>query len=224
MTPEESRLADLARSMFDAYDRLQLDAVTHYIVCGADIDARDEAGGHTLLSRAVRDMQDTDIELFLSFKADPNIPCGKEGRTTLHHAAANMDEKVARLLIEHGADCRLPDAQGIYPLHIAARRGDQAMVELLLRAGADVLQQDPDGRTARDIATAYAKDRALPHHRAYKRIASLLDLIEDHEHTARTAAAHAHNLRAAERDHAALRARKETGAQIIPFRKRPPAP
>ncbi|WP_168433620.1 ankyrin repeat domain-containing protein [Pontiella sulfatireligans] len=73
--------------------------------------------------------------------ADVNT-VGGEGNTLLHCAAMNGCPKVARLLIEHGADVEagfqlFPDSTGTTPLMMAAQFGHIAVATLLLEAGAD---------------------------------------------------------------------------------------
>lgn len=61
-----------------------------------------------------------------------------DGRTILHHAAANADTSVIALLMRAGADVKARSADGTTPLHEAARSEKPAIVRLLLRAGADI--------------------------------------------------------------------------------------
>lgn len=68
-----------------------------------------------------------------------------KGRSPLTIAAGNGDTKMARLLLEWGADVNRKDSNGDYPLFHAAWCGHPAMVKLLLEAGADPAAVGNDG-------------------------------------------------------------------------------
>jgi len=60
------------------------------------------------------------------------------GNTMLMEAAKKGHIKVARLLVEKGADIHLLDLDGATALHDASRNGHEELVKLLLENGADV--------------------------------------------------------------------------------------
>lgn len=60
--------------------------------------------------------------------------------------------KVAKFLIEHGADVNGADARGMTPLMSATLYGKAEVMEALLAHGADPSAKAPDGRTALDFA------------------------------------------------------------------------
>jgi hypothetical protein len=93
------------------------------------------------------------------------------GGTPLHLATAVLDRrldgqsapprrlKMLRVLLDHGANPNIKDAQGSTVLHTALRKGyDPAVLSLLIRHSADPDIPGPDGRTARAIARR-KKDR-----------------------------------------------------------------
>ena len=69
------------------------------------------------------------------------------------------EPRVARLLIEHGADPNTldADADGMTPLHRASRRGRIEMVRLLIELGANVEMKDKWGRTPLDLVSLSAE-------------------------------------------------------------------
>ncbi len=68
--------------------------------------------------------------------------------------------RIARLLIEHGADVDAADARGNTPLMLAAAECDAAVVRLLLGAGADMYQTNMLGLTAFELTLANVSDAA----------------------------------------------------------------
>ncbi|KAI0465893.1 ankyrin repeat-containing domain protein [Xylaria cf. heliscus] len=70
-----------------------------------------------------------------------------EGRTALHHAAANSRIHIIELLLRHGAAFDPHDENGITPLGLAAEAGATDIVKLLLDRGANACVQLSDGHT-----------------------------------------------------------------------------
>jgi ankyrin repeat protein len=66
--------------------------------------------------------------------ADPNVPALKQ-QTALHYAA--IECFAVKLLLEHGADPRAADLDGMTPLHFAVDIGCVEGVKHLLQHGAD---------------------------------------------------------------------------------------
>ncbi len=71
-----------------------------------------------------------------------------DGRSPLHHAAADALEDEVQELIDGGADVNLADKYGWTALHFASQSGSAEIVSILLRAGADVNSRDSHGNTA----------------------------------------------------------------------------
>lgn len=65
----------------------------------------------------------------------------------LHQAILRRRPEIVRLLLERGADPRMPDGSSRSPLQMAVERGDLIVVEALLRAGAEVNGRDKAGWT-----------------------------------------------------------------------------
>jgi uncharacterized protein len=86
----------------------------------------------------VRSNQSIIVNFLLAAGADPNL-CGQDKEFVLRDAASpNVDPKIAKLLIAHGADVNAAATGGRTALHVAAYRGNFAVAKLLLDAGADI--------------------------------------------------------------------------------------
>ena len=86
---------------------------------------------------------------------------GGVAQLAAQHAAARRNRRrappIALLLIDRGADVKVPDAGKHTPLHIAAEAGLADVVEALLARGADPLAVDADDQTP--LSRAAAKNR-----------------------------------------------------------------
>ena len=86
-----------------------------------------------------------------------------EGKTPLHLSSDDSNpvgpnvalsrSKVARLLLEHGADVNARENDHSTPLHVAARNGRVEVVRVLLEHGANVAAEGEDGKTAFQFAS-----------------------------------------------------------------------
>jgi|SRR3989344_483883 len=95
--------------------------------------------GFTPLSIATIESHGNDVYLdnvktLLKYNADTNIP----NVPPLHIAASVKNHKIAKLLLEHGADVIKLTANYVSPLILAVTRNDKDMVKLLLDHKADV--------------------------------------------------------------------------------------
>ena len=73
--------------------------------------------------------------------------------TPLHLASREVHVKLARVLLEHGADATSQDLVGQTPLHLASMRGDAELARVLLERGADAKTHDSDGQTPLHLAS-----------------------------------------------------------------------
>jgi hypothetical protein len=72
--------------------------------------------------------------------------------TPLHLACFNGQYEVCHVLLENGADLRVPAKLGMTCLHLATTAGHADIIRLLLESGADPFIQDMMGNTALDRA------------------------------------------------------------------------
>jgi len=76
----------------------------------------------------------------------------KDGKTVLHFAVVNGQDKVFQILLESGANVNAEDKNGKTVLHFAVVKGQDKFVQLLLERGADVQSQDKNGKTVLHFA------------------------------------------------------------------------
>lgn len=79
------------------------------------------------------------------------------GRTPLHLALVNENEKCLRYLLANHADTNPQDHFGLTALHLAVCRNSHRGVKALIDASADISIRDKIGRSPLDIALIYNK-------------------------------------------------------------------
>lgn len=126
-----------------------------------------KAAGHYthLLKIAFEQKQYRLSRQFIHLGADPKAAFGDKVKECssqlLFHAIKEGQERVALVLVEHGANLHMVK-DGKYPLHLAASAGLQRLVEVMIAQGADVNAQDPAQNTPlHDACRAYMADVAL---------------------------------------------------------------
>jgi ankyrin repeat protein len=152
-------------ALIEAIENLDERALKAFIEQGLDINARD-SNGETLLLYFACSFPSSDsefetvekiLELLLNNGADLNV-LNIYGLTTLYATLCFQQLRIARWLLDHGAD---PNAQtGCNLLHVATGKRNFKFVRLLLEYNADLNALDEYGRTPLDIALE--KRAAIP--------------------------------------------------------------
>lgn len=130
--------------------RNDLAGVRAAIASGAHVDAAD-ARGHTCLLHAARwGHSELAEELLKEHGASVDVKEAINGNAALNYAAHEGHARIARVLLEHGADHRLTDDDGWTPLMSAASRGHLDLVNLLLPLSSVNADPETDPGNTRD--------------------------------------------------------------------------
>jgi ankyrin repeat protein len=78
----------------------------------------------------------------------------QHGRSALHVALEAAPFGMIEVLLDLGADIRIPDTEGRTPLHLASAMGNEDAIALLLDYGADTSVKDNRGQSALHVAAA----------------------------------------------------------------------
>ena len=179
---EEARIAALMNehehgkeilAYSDYVRRNQCYTVASLIKVGANVNARNKHSGETVLQTAVKGYGYECAELLIKSGVDVSakendvltgfhLKVGAYSEA-LHDVAATGTAKLAKLLIEAGAEVDAKLSGGYTPLLVAAGRGKTEVVRVLLDAGADVDATGESGKTALQLATerGYAETAKL---------------------------------------------------------------
>jgi len=120
-----------------------LELVKALLIAGADPNARKNAYQETALFTATMVEMPEMVELFLRYKADPNI--GDQSNFTPLHSAAvrKTGDAVVKLLLAAGANPNVYSTMGKSPLAYAQEGSDKAMIETLYAASNAEIRNSP---------------------------------------------------------------------------------
>ena len=127
--------------------------VHHLLEAGANPNAA-QSTGETVLMTCARTGNLAAVKSLLDRGAEPN---GREPRweqTALMWALAAGHSRLARTLVEHGAQVKARSREGFTPLLFAVQQDDLDSVRLLLDKGADLNYATPDDGNALTVASA----------------------------------------------------------------------
>ncbi|KAE8144895.1 ankyrin repeat-containing domain protein [Aspergillus avenaceus] len=129
--------------------KTNVDVMKLLLQYGARVNATDDSGS-TAMFIAVTLNQFPTVECLLSCGADPNVPTINECSL---FSAINLEGDLYKLLVERGADIKIPNQKGTTPLILAAGLGRADVVEFLLQHKFPLDAQDATGHTALLLAT-----------------------------------------------------------------------
>ena len=145
--PPSAKAPDI--SIYFAAGLGNIEAVNQYLAAGADVNAKDSAGGTALHGAVFRGSKEV-AELLISNGADVNAK-DKYGRTPLHEAAYWDHKEIVELLITKGADVNAKRKGGETPLDQAKRHPETA--NLLRKHG---------GKTAEELKAEGYENETKP--------------------------------------------------------------
>ena len=102
------------------------------------------------------------IQVLLDYGVDADAQ-NSYCRTPLSFASSGTHDepRVARLLIERGADPNIRDWRGYTPLHYTSREGKIELTRVLIEHGANVEAKDDEGTTPFDIASSQQREEII---------------------------------------------------------------
>jgi ankyrin repeat protein len=102
-----------------------IDVAKLLVDAGADVNRRNNAGGHTAMWFAARLSNHDLMRYLVDHGADVNPVCEAYlSWTPLHVAIENKDRWAVRFLVERGANLNVKDAEGRRPIDLVEARGD----------------------------------------------------------------------------------------------------
>ena len=116
---------------------------------GANVHAAD-INFNTKLCLAARNGELEMVQLLIEYGADPNNKCFRN-QTALHRT---VDVKIAKILMDSGADIEARDKDNNTKLCLAASKGELEMAELLLENGADANTRCANNQTPLHLAAS----------------------------------------------------------------------
>ncbi len=153
---------DNDKALIEAAELGELDKVKSLVAKGANVNARDDRLGATVLMRTAYFLTSLKALFYLESKGvnvyeknDKGINVQvKEGKDCIDKDLGNEDIShlwhldVVKYLVSQGADINAMDTYGKTALMYAAQKGQLSIVKYLIAQGADVNHKDSNGATA----------------------------------------------------------------------------
>ena len=136
---------DKNKTLFDAIEQGNLDAVKKALESGASIEARERSYNQTPLIKAAEKGNLEIVKYLISKKANINAQ-SVDKMNALHWATGrDANPELIEFLIKSGIPANSTDADGSTPLHGVI---NVSVARVLLEHGADINQKDNNGKTA----------------------------------------------------------------------------
>lgn len=121
-------------SLHHSAENLHLEYLDTLLRYGAKVNHKDKNAGTTALHFLITRTSLRGVPWLLEHGADPNLPCGENGETTLHAAVRRgCNDAVLQLLLKHGAKLSATNREGLSPLALARRLKHNRIAALLLK-------------------------------------------------------------------------------------------
>lgn len=145
--------ADLDKQLRDAASNGNIPEIERLIKNGADVNAKDQFTGSTVLHNALSSHNSAVTKLLLSLGANPN-QSDDFGEPVLIKAALANQHEVVKVLLDNGADINIKDRKGNTALLVAVKEGQgwTNVVEVLIAGGASPEAVGTSGESALSIA------------------------------------------------------------------------
>ena len=101
------------------------------------------------------------IETLIELGANVNAQRTDDKEAPLTLSAGWNNFMAVYLLLNHGADANIAEANGYTPLHWAVMKGNQAITKLLVKKGSNVNLQNKEGRTPLFLAVANKHEQLI---------------------------------------------------------------
>jgi uncharacterized protein len=125
---------------------------------GVEVDGT-SADGFTALGLASYFGHDEIAGILIEVGANVNLQSQNQFNVApLHSAVASNNLKIAKKLLDHGADVNSKQMNDLTPLHSAAYNGNMEIIKLLIERGADLGAKSSEGFTAIDLAKQKEND------------------------------------------------------------------
>ena len=152
----------ITNGLYDPTHRGDVAAVVEWLRTYPDDLNAPIGDGYTPLHVAALFGHETLVRELIADGALVNVEASNASHANALHAAVcfrdeEIADRIARVLIECGAELNSPQAGGVTALHHAVNRCSLKLVQTLIEAGADPFLKDDQGRSPSDLAKLLAE-------------------------------------------------------------------